>query len=103
MKKENYSHSPFLWFKRITIGLIILLIGLAAAGCNNQSLSSKEGAIPKLSSPKDFGPQKSVVVYYENDSTQALNYGITYAIMMRNLLGHFNTRIDLVDVKGVCG
>ena len=100
MKKENYSHSPFLWFKRITIGSIILLIGLAAAGCNNQPLSSKEGAIPKLSSPKDFGPQKSVVVYYENDSTQALNYGITYAIMMRNLLGHFNTLVDLVDVKG---
>ena len=55
--------------------------------------------MPAISSKEEFPPAKTVVVYYEDDLTQDWNYGITYAIMMRNLLGHFSTDVTLANIK----
>jgi len=52
-----------------------------------------------LSATAQFPPAKTVVIYYEDDPTQDWNYGITYAIMMRNLLGHFSTVVTLANIK----
>ena len=41
---------------------------------------------------------KKVVIYYDDDPTDQWNYGKIYASMVRNLLGHFNTDVLILDV-----
>jgi uncharacterized protein YdaL len=85
--------------KGFTQILITLSILLMVCGCAGNAGTNPQQAVPAISLKGGFPPVKTVVVYYEDDVTQDWNYGITYAIMMRNLLGHFSTDVTLANVK----
>src|SRR4051812_2686770 len=44
-------------------------------------------------------PPKVLVLYDQTSGTPWDKLGLGYAIMLRNLLGHFEANVDMVDVK----
>jgi len=92
-------HSPVKTTFPAFISLLLVLSTIVySTACSGPSPASDQAANLTLSSPADFPPSRSVVVYYEDDPAQAWNYGKIYAITTRNLLGHFSTTVELVDV-----
>ena len=94
MKLYNWSYSVGLFLVSV---VIISLSSVLLTSCgkkeNLASLSS-----PILSDKREFGEAKNVAIFYEDDPTQDWNYGKLYAIMVRNLLGHFNTNVGIINV-----
>jgi uncharacterized protein YdaL len=94
VKKKIGSNLDRLLLILITISFLLFL-----CGCTGKSGQNFQQGTVLLSENVKFPPEKTVVVYYEDDPTQVWNYGITRAIMMRNLLGHFSTVVTLANVK----
>jgi len=76
---------------------IVFVSGVVLAGCGKKK-DLAALASPTLSDSKEFGEAKDVAIFYEDDPTQDWNYGKLYAIMVRNLLGHFNTNVSFINV-----
>jgi len=92
LKKLNYSASLFL-ASVVIVSLSSVLLTSCGKKEDQAALSS-----PLLSDKEKFGETKNVAVFYEDDPTQDWNYGKLYAIMVRNLLGHFNTDVSIINV-----
>jgi uncharacterized protein YdaL len=88
------SHPRFLLSILVSFSFLLIL-----GGCAGIAGQDSQQSVLAPSSAAEFPKAKTVVVYYEDDPTQDWNYGITYAIMMRNLLGHFSTVVTLANVK----
>jgi uncharacterized protein YdaL len=88
------SHPRILLSILVSFSFLLIL-----GGCAGIAGQDSQQSVLAPSSAAEFPKAKTVVVYYEDDPTQDWNYGITYAIMMRNLLGHFSTVVTLADVK----
>src|SRR5687768_3025765 len=67
------------WFKRMLCALVI------AVGLN-------VGAQAQT-------PISTLVLYDQDDSSPYAKLGMAYAIMLRNLLGHWNTTVDMKPVQ----
>ncbi len=80
--------------------IVVLIFNLIffSSGCGILSGKVNNKSVPVLSSTQEFGVPKQVAIFYEDDPTQAWNYGKVYAIHMRNLLGHFNTDVNIINV-----
>ena len=78
--------------------LTALSLIFSASACGSRPSAKDEVANLTLSSTADFPATKKVAVFYEDDPAQEWNYGKVYAITTRNLLGHFSTQVDLINV-----
>ncbi len=94
VKKKFVINPQVLLHICIAISFLVFL-----CSCAGKSDQNSQQVKSLLSETAQFPPAKSVVVYYEDDPTQEWNYGITYAILMRNLLGHFSTVVTLANIK----
>ena len=99
MKSVAVKKQFGLNFKIFLHILIVASFLLLLCSCTGKSGQNSEQVTALLYETAQFPPAKTVVVYYEDDPTQEWNYGITYAILMRNLLGHFSTVVTLANVK----
>lgn len=81
--------------KKNTVLLIVLCLTLLL-GCSR----AKTPVVNQidLSETVDSTAEKKVAVFYDDDPTDQWNYGKIYAGMARNLLGHFNTDVSIIDV-----
>ncbi|NMB62577.1 MAG: DUF2334 domain-containing protein [Chloroflexi bacterium] len=82
--------------QKISVILLVLMIAGLLMGC-------AKAVVPvvnqmDLSVTADASNTKKVVVFYDDDPADQWNYGKLYAIMVRNLLGHFRTEVTLTDV-----
>lgn len=80
----------------VTSSILVLLIVGFLAGCA-KPIAPVVNTVD-LSASVDTQNAKDVVIYYDDDPSQQWNEGKLYAQMVRNLLGHFNTRVDILDV-----
>jgi len=77
--------------------IMLIVFGLALLlGCT-QTRTPVVNQI-EISQNADSFPVKKVAVFYDDDPTDQWNYGKLYASMVRNLLGHFNTDVSIIDV-----
>ena len=94
VKKQFVSNLNVLPHILITVSFLLFL-----CSCTEKTGQNPQQVMLAPSSTAGFPRAKTIVVYYEDDPTQEWNYGITYAIMMRNLLGHFSTVVTLANIK----
>ena len=90
MKKRD-----FIAKSKYKISLSLLLF-LFLSGCA-KPITPAVNQI-EISPLESSSTTKDVVVFFDDDPTDQWNYGKLYALMVRNLLGHFDTEITLVDV-----
>lgn len=90
MKKSCHSSQ-----KRSPVLIFIMLIALLA-GCAKTEIPVVNQI--EISPTENSSDDKKVVVFYDDDPNDQWNNGKLYAIMVRNLLGHFRTDVTIADV-----
>ncbi len=84
------------WMKRKSAAILLIFCLAFLLACTNAK--TPEVNQIDISEPVDSTITKKVVVFFDNDETEQWNYGKLYAGMARNLLGHFDTEVSLIDI-----
>ncbi|NMC46912.1 MAG: DUF2334 domain-containing protein [Chloroflexi bacterium] len=82
--------------QKISVVLLLIMIAGLLVGCAQTDIPAVNQM--DISQAEDPSIDKNVVVFYDDDAGDQWNYGKLYALMVRNLLGHFRTEVTLVDV-----
>ncbi len=94
---KNNSH----WMKKKNAIMLIVFCLTLLLGCTKAKTPIVNQI--EISQTIDSATAKKVAVFYDDDPADQWNYGKIYASMVRNLLGHFNTDVSIMDVADYRG
>lgn len=74
------------------------MVAFLASACANQT--DPELRVSPIISENQVGTAtKEIAIFFGEDHTQAWDYGRLYAVMVRNLLVHLDTEVQIVNVR----